>query len=347
MPDTIIMAHQYIFGHGPDKHEYSQMAPLDDQARQGRPDPQLESPYQGYVQQGMYAIYDYNDGWCPAVSEPGGTGRAHDNTTAMGYQQATHTQDLFAFEQLPSLGAACDGALDQGMSGGDPTWPFERQLYEDHSWNQGNMSGWQTLMSQTGRSMEFPKLGQGMDTNYYDSGRESQPPCEQSAEYPGRDDDIMSDASIDLEENLAERQTARRDVEPSALYGYHSNFGGSQPWTSLTALDGCQRPRLCLDVNRFSNQIEVLSSEDVTDTGQDSASSYVMVNKASSASSFPGYEDVNMADSAATLRQLDPRPANRPGLSVYTDLQDPQSMLTQRDDSHNRPVLNSAHLNTM
>ncbi|KAJ4341845.1 hypothetical protein N0V87_001510 [Didymella glomerata] len=259
------MAHQYIFGHGPDKHEYSQMAPLDDQARQGRPDPQLESPYQGYVQQGMYAIYDYNDGWCPA----------------------------------------------------------------------------------TGRSMEFPKLGQGMDTNYYDSGRESQPPCEQSAEYPGRDDDIMSDASIDLEENLAERQTARRDVEPSALYGYHSNFGGSQPWTSLTALDGCQRPRLCLDVNRFSNQIEVLSSEDVTDTGQDSASSYVMVNKASSASSFPGYEDVNMADSAATLRQLDPRPANRPGLSVYTDLQDPQSMLTQRDDSHNRPVLNSAHLNTM
>ncbi|KAF1930856.1 uncharacterized protein M421DRAFT_3136 [Didymella exigua CBS 183.55] len=377
------MANSYSLGHAPDGHEHNQMASLNNQACLDSSGLQFRSPYQQYAQEGSRHMYERKDDpWCLVENNLGGTARAQEDgveetcscgnheygnqalvndcqsgdsdqpppsgkTMALGYQQADHLGNNFGPFQPRCTEATYDGTWDQSTPVGGSTWSYGRQQNGYAGSDQKSLFRWHPFIPQASESTKLLGLNEQMKMGYSCGDTETRPQVsggpqyEQVVEAPARDNDMMSEASIDLEQDLAEIQTASRDNAPSVSYGYPGIFDTNQPWSPWTALGNAS---LYTDVDRFSGRIEVLKTEEMTDTSQDAASSYVMVDETSSASSFPVQTEGNMADSAATLRQQHPQPLNNEDLVVYTDLHGMAPMIAQQEASGAQIVLDLASL---
>lgn len=379
------MADQNFFGYAPEEHGYKQMGSYDSRAPQD-PSSQFGDQYQAFAQQNSHDVYGsdhdqsypdvygagsttciyedgveqfggthhYDEGVLPDHYQYVQTGQYPANNGEMptGHHQANQISGTFTPYQPQGIEASYDGTWDQSRHAEDLRWPQEGQHQHDCS-NQVVVPGWQPLHPQASESMEFLNLEEPMETNC-DGGTidgamaqgSGSTQCEQVSANHARDEDLISEASIDLEEGLDEDRTSQRHFGIPGWYNYQTTLDETQPWNPFAAISRSHPSNLDSAVIPLFDDIEVIKTEDLTDTSQDAASSYVMVNNATSASSLPA-ETQDMMDSTATLRQPAPQPVIHEHPVVHSDLGGMAPMLNQQGSAGTQPILDLTHLHIL
>ena len=380
------MASQDYSEYAPDGHGHDQRGTFGGRARQEPSNREVGNQYQAYGQQYSHREYANNHGARYAgIGGADGTPRVHEvgvdqirganfyddrafpgshqyiqngqhlvngGLMAMAYQQANQIQETLAPYQPQGNETRYDGTWDQSRPAEGSAWPQGRQQNQNDCSNQETVPDRHPPIPQARRSMEFFNLEEPVDTSYdgVKAGAMTQVAghlqSEGMGEYPAREDDLVSEASIDFEDiDLTEYLNARRGAGTPGWSRFDHAF--DQPWTSVAAMNHGQSSNLRTDVDRLTGRMEELLTEDLTDTSQGAASSYVMVDNASSASSFPNTMEENMADSTATLRQPYSQPVIHGDFVNYSDPAGMDPMLHRQGVSHAQSILDLTHLNTL
>lgn len=272
---------------------------------------------------------------------------------AAGHHQIDHLHGDSAPYQPRDIGARFDGTWDQDRHGEGSSWPRtgqQQHCLHDCS-NQSFDPGLQPLNSQASRSSDFMDPEKLMDTSCCTGDGIAMAQATVSSQYEqtsrilAQDDGITSEPSIDMEAVLAEYQAFRRHVENPGWYSHQNALEEAQPWNPLAVIDHSQPPDFHLGGRPFGD-VEVSTTELLTETSQDATSSYVMVNNPSSASSLPEVAE-NIADSTATLRQPDSHSVVYEFPVVYSDPSGMASMLDQQVSARSQPILNLTNLNIL
>ena len=221
------------------------------------------------------------------------------NRMALGEQEVGRIRATFPPVQHPTSDVF-QPTLQQSRLDGRSALPYGT---EQHCFPMGyeSIPGWQPLTTEASLSTRSRILDVPLEeANVHVPDRWL---YENESVDVDRDDDMASEMSLDLEDFLRECNVGPQSMEPSASSRYETVLHERQPWSSLNASDNYSRQtNLYSDVHRLSDRIEVPGTDRSTTTTQTIASSYVVVDKTSSVSSFSQETQEDLADSAVTLR---------------------------------------------